>query len=70
MVASGKRRWWGVGGVWPLEVLIQMPLDAALDEVAQVLTNHGTSVQVFRDKDSSNARNVTNTWSKLVEKKA
>jgi hypothetical protein len=53
-----------------MEVLIQMPLEAALDEISHFLKNHGTKVQVFRDKDSSNGKAVSNTWSKFVEKKA
>lgn len=52
-----------------LEVLIQTPLDATADETAQLLKNHGTNVQVFRDKDSSNAKAVINAWSKIVELK-
>jgi len=53
-----------------LEVLIQMPPEEAQDELAQWLKNHGTKIQVFRDKDSSNGKAVSNTWSRYMEKKA
>lgn len=53
-----------------LEVLIQMPPEAAQDEISQFLKGHGTKIQVFRDKDSSNGKAVSNTWSRFIEKKA
>ena len=38
-----------MGGVWRLEVLIQMPPETSMDETAQFFEGHGADVQVFRD---------------------
>jgi len=49
-----------------LEVLIQMPQEAALDDISHFLNTHGPHVQVFRDEESSNGKAVISTWSQFV----
>jgi len=52
-----------------LKVLIQLPADEKVDDVAAYLRDHtGDRVQVFRDKDSSHGKAVNGTWSKYIVK--
>jgi hypothetical protein len=49
-----------------LEVLIQLPLEEKVDSVRKFLLTHPCGVQTFRDKDSSNGKAVTATWSRYA----
>jgi len=52
-----------------LEVLIQLPADEKVNDVAEFLKNHKAKhVQVFRDADSSNAKAVGSTWGQFAAK--
>lgn len=53
----------------PLQVLIQLPAEEKLDKIAEYLRDHpAKDVQVFRDKDSSNGKAVSQTWSRFIPK--
>jgi len=51
-----------------LEVLIQLPAEERINDIADFLQKHKANVQIFRDGEASNGKAVGSTWGHFVAK--